>query len=144
MVLPQAKVGLVIAYAYLWRHESEAGIIEGRKDRPCAVILVIHQDDGEEMVTVAPITHTKPRQPECAMEIPPRVKRHLNLDGERSWIMLDDFNEFIWPGYDLRPLPHDPKRYDFGFLPPSFYREIVKRILELRRKGLVFSPLRRD
>jgi hypothetical protein len=47
------------------------------------------------------------------------VKRHLGLDDDPSWIVVSEGNEFLWPGYDLRKLPHSD-RYDYGFLPPRF------------------------
>ena len=93
-------------------------------------------------MTVAPITHAPPRDPAVAMEIPPKVKQHLGLDSERSWIVLDEFNEFAWPGFDLRPVPGKPGRYEYGFLPPALYRKIVERILELRRERRVFVSVR--
>ena len=31
----------MVRYAYLWTHEAEAGAEEGRKDRPCAVVLAV-------------------------------------------------------------------------------------------------------
>ncbi len=142
MALPEPQCGLVISYAYLWRRESEAGQTEGVKNRPCAIVLAVRREDGAPaIVTVAPITHTPPHDPAAAIEIPPRVKAHLGLDGERSWIVLNDFNEFAWPGFDLRPIPGKPGRYDYGFLPPGLYRSIAGRILELRQQGRVFiSP----
>ena len=144
MALPDPEVGLVISYSYLWRHESEAGQVEGRKERPCAIIIVLRKEDGADVVTVAPITHTPPRDPNVAIEIPLRVKRHLGLDSDRSWIVLNDFNEFIWPGYDLRRIPARAGRYDYGFLPPAFYAQLVTRALELRRTGEAFTMPRSD
>jgi hypothetical protein len=139
MALPEPQCGLVISYAYLWRRESEAGQTEGVKNRPCAIVLAVRREGGAPAaVTVAPITHTPPHDPAAAIEIPPKVKAHLGLDGERSWIVLDDFNEFAWPGFDLRPVPGKPGRYDYGFLPPALYRSIIGRILELRQQGRMF------
>ena len=151
MALPEPQGGLVVSYAYLWRHESEAGQIEGVKNRPCAIVLAVRREgvtpaqggaaagksDTLTIVTVAPITHTPPHDPNTAMEIPAKVKQHLGLDSERSWIILDEFNEFAWPGFDLRPIPGKPSRYHYGFLPPTMYRMIVERILELRRQRRV-------
>src|ERR1700733_12534941 len=106
MALPEPECGLVISYAYLWRHESEAGQTEGLKDRPCAIVLAVAGGGSDPVtVTVAPITHTPPHNPDLAIEIPLKVKLHLGLDGSRSWIKLDEFNEFAWPGFDLRPVP---------------------------------------
>jgi len=143
MALPEPECGLVISYSYLWKHESDAGQSEGVKDRPCAIVLAVGaKDHAVKMVTVAPITHTPPRDPALAIEIPPRVKLHLGLDAERSWIVLDEFNEFVWPGFDLRSVPGKPSCYDYGFLPPALFAKIVERILELRRSGRAVSSPR--
>ncbi|OQW68866.1 MAG: growth inhibitor PemK [Proteobacteria bacterium ST_bin11] len=134
MHLPDPESGLVISYSYLWRNEYEAEKVEGIKNRPCAIILVVKNEDESKKVTVAPITHTPPANPDLAIEIPAKVKSHLGLDCERSWIILDDFNEFAWPGYDLRTITGKPGSYDYGFLPPAFFKQIVSKILELRHK----------
>jgi hypothetical protein len=34
-------------------------------------------------------------------------------------VVLDEFNVFIWPGYDLRPIKNKYGRIDYGFLPPK-------------------------
>ena len=143
MGLPEPECGLVISYSYLWKHESDAGQTEGVKDRPCAIVLAIEGKDRQaKTVTVAPITHTPPRNPLLAIEIPPRVKQHLGLDAKPSWIVVDEFNEFVWPGFDLRPVPGNPSRYDYGFLPPALFATIIDRVLELRRTGRAVSSTR--
>ena len=92
----EPEAGLVISYSYLWKEEAERGQVEGGKDRPCAVILAIDHPDstaqGLKQVAVAPITHSPPYDPNVAVEIPPRVKQHLGLDSERSWVILDEVN----------------------------------------------------
>jgi hypothetical protein len=136
MALPEPECGLVISYSYLWRHESKAGQTEGVKNRPCAIVLAIDsKDSNAKTVTVVPITHTPPVDLALAIEIPPKVKQHLGLDIGRSWIVLDEFNEFAWPGFDLRSIPGKPSRYDYGFLPPALFAKIIARVLELRREG---------
>lgn len=140
MALPEPENGLVISYSYLWRNQYEAEKVEGLKNRPCAIILVVKNEEGYKRVTVAPITHTSPTDPEVAIEIPAKVKAHLGLDEERSWIILDDFNDFAWPGYDLRAISGKPGVYDYGFLPPAFFKQIVNRILELRHKMKNVTP----
>jgi hypothetical protein len=63
----------VIAYAYLWRHEHQAGNDEGLKDRPSVIVLAVEREaDGAMIVTVLPITHSAPTSPGAAVEIPPR------------------------------------------------------------------------
>jgi hypothetical protein len=140
MALPEPECGLVISYAYLWRHESDTGQAEGLKDRPCAIVLAVAGEGAEPVtVTVAPITHAAPHNPEVAIEIPAKVKRQLGLDDTRSWILLDEFNEFAWPGFDLRPIPGRHGQYAYGFLPPALFTRIVQRVLELRRTGKAIS-----
>jgi hypothetical protein len=140
MAVPEPECGLVISYSYLWRNEYEAEKFEGLKNRPCAIILVVRNEEGGNKVTVAPITHTKPVDPDAAIEIPAKVKAHLGLDSESSWIILDDFNEFVWPGYDLRTLAGKSGCYDYGFLPPVFFKQIVSKILALRHQAKRITP----
>lgn len=125
MPIPNPEPGLVISYAYLWRHEYRAGREEGQKDRPSVIVLAVEREaDGATVVTVLPITHSRPHDPASAVEIPLPVKRHLGLDDDPSWIIVDEGNEFFWPGYDLRKLPHRD-RYDYGFLPPRFFNQVL-------------------
>lgn len=144
MAIPTPEVGLVISYAYLWSEEAEAGQVEGRKDRPCAIVLVVERTEGAApMVAVVPITHSPHQNPAASIEIPISVKRHLGLDDLRSWIVVDEFNVFTWPGFDLRPLPGQRERYDYGFLPPALFKAVIQKFTELRRHGLT-GGVRRD
>lgn len=135
MRIPEPHVGLVISYSYLWRNESARGAVEGRKDRPCGVVLVTQQGSARQpVVTVAPITHSPPADPSVAIEIPRRVKQFLGLDTERSWIILDEFNEFAWPGFDLRPVSGSADTCVYGDLPPKLFEQIATRIGALKRE----------
>lgn len=127
MALPEPELGLVVSYAYLWRREHLAGRFEGRKDRPCAIVLAIDKGAKGRIVTVVPVTHSEPRDGSRAVELPPAVKRHLGLDAARSWVMLDEGNRFEWPGFDLRLAPGTNGRYDYGYLPPRLFAAIVTR-----------------
>lgn len=135
MALPDPVPGLVIGYAYLWRDEALRGLEEGRKDRPCAIVLSARNDDGRTVVTVAPVTHTPPAHPESAIELPADTKRRLGLDGARSWIIAADLNRFVWPGADLRPVRRGARDYAYGLLPPSTYRALRDRVLALAQTG---------
>lgn len=137
MSLPIPEPGLVISYAYLWRHEHNRGLEEGRKDRPCLIVLAVRKAGQKPpRVTVAAVTHSAPLAGACAIEIPARVKQHLGLDDERSWIILDEVNQFDWPGFDLRPLPGKGDRFAYGFIPPRLYDAARAMLLEAnaRRK----------
>ena len=128
MTLPKPEPGLVIRYSYLWRTEYLKGREEGVKDRPCAIILTTQMRSGETGVTVLPITHSEPVNAAHALEIPQIVKSRLGLDSTRSWVMLDESNEFTWPGPDLRLLPGgDLSTVAYGMLPPNFFNMLRNR-----------------
>ena len=134
MRLPRPVPGLVLRYAFLWRREFDVGRDEASKDRPCTVIMAAPTVEGGTQVYLLPVTHTQPSDLSLAIEIPPRVKQHLGLDDERSWIVLDEINDFLWPGYDLRPLPGGPpSRMAYGILPPRFFEAVRTAFLALAR-----------
>lgn len=135
MALPDPAPGLVIGYAYLWRNEARRGQQEGRKDRPCVIVLSVQNRDGRTVVTVAPITHTAPASPDIAVEIPVETKKRLGLDSARSWIIAADLNRFIWPGVDLRPTARGRYAYAHGLLPPALYAQVRDKVLALARTG---------
>lgn len=139
--LPEPKPGLVISYSYLWSEEAERGQVEGRKDRPCAIVLALAYPEAEggqlQRVAVVPITHSPPRDLNIAVEIPSRVKHHLGLDGERSWVILNELNVFTWPGFDLRPIRRGDARIDYGFLPPKLFDRLIEKFTELEESGQV-------
>ena len=137
MSLPAPCPGLVISYSYLWAREHGKGTEEGAKNRPCAIVAARQVIEGREVVTVVPITHTAPADPGDAIEIPPPLKAQLGLDAQRSWIVVTETNDFLWPGPDLWPRPGTkPSRFDYGMLPPRFFAHLRDRILQahLHRK----------
>ena len=131
MSFPEPVPGLVIRYSYLWRRDYEQGRDEGSKDRPCAIVMAVVDEDDEQDILVLAVTHTPPSDPADAIEIPPQTKRRLGLDFDRSWIVISEANEFVWPGPDLRPLPgHDESSIAYGVLPPRFFAYVRDRFLE--------------
>jgi hypothetical protein len=139
--LPKPVPGLLIRYGYLWREEHARGQEEGVKDRPCVVVLVTADEDGEQWVTVLPVTHAPPSVPELAVEIPAATKRRLGLDDERSWVVLSEGNRFLWPGPDLWPArPGDAATVAYGQLPYALFEEIRTKFItaiRARRASLV-------
>lgn len=131
MSFPEPYVGLVIRYSYLWKREFDAGREEGTKDRPCAIVMAVVDEDGDKDVLVLPITHSPPDDPVDAIEIPTATKSRLGLDGERSWIVITEANEFAWPGPDLRMVPgRDESTIAYGPLPPRFFAHVRDKFLE--------------
>lgn len=57
--------------------------------------------------------------------------------------MLDEVNQFTWPGYDIRPVPGTKDRFSYGFIPPRLYDAIIARILELAAMRRV-AEIKRD
>ncbi|OWK40983.1 hypothetical protein [Fimbriiglobus ruber] len=129
MAFPEPAPGLVVRYSYLWWREHERGREEGVKDRPCAVILAVADDQGRRVVTVLPITHTPPSGDAPAVEIPHATKQRLGLDVERSWVMLTEANRFVWPGPDLRMAEPGggPESAAYGLLPRALFKDITGR-----------------
>jgi hypothetical protein len=72
--------------------------------------------------------------PPRAVELPRAVKRHLGLDDDRSWIVVAEGNEFLWPGYDLRKIPNTD-RYDYGFLPPRLFNTVMRAFVAWSSTG---------
>jgi hypothetical protein len=124
VALPNPEPGLVVSFAYLWHSEYEQGRYEGVKYRPCVIVISVQALSGRHMVTVAPVTHSAPTRPDDAIEIPADTKRRLGLDDARSWVVVNEVNDFAWPGPDLLPTV-------YGFLPPGLYRRIRDRIKAL-------------
>jgi hypothetical protein len=87
-----------VTYAYLWLTEHRQGRKEGAKHRPCAIVVTAIDDEGDTIVTVAPITHAPPGQPDQAVELPLATKQRLGLDAKRSWVVVNEVNRFVCYG----------------------------------------------
>jgi len=135
VTLPEPRPGLVIRYGFLWSHEASQGALEASKDRPCAIVVATRkQPSGDIRVVVAPITHSPPDDVSASLEMSADICRALDLDDERHWLRFDELNSFIWPGYDLRPRPGRPLRYDYGMLPQALFERLRKGVLERQRE----------
>jgi len=133
VTLPAPQPGLVIRYGYLWAEDAARGREEGGKERPATVVLVLAQPvDAAPRVYVLPITHARPAKGVEALEIPPAVARKAGLDAARSWVVLSEFNEFVWPGFDLAFVPgREPRTVAYGYLTQGFFAKVRDRWLKL-------------
>jgi hypothetical protein len=137
------KPGFVIRYLYDWSIPGEPAPPMAEKERPAVIILAVMRDAERVLVRVTPITHRKPDDMTRAIEIPPLTKTRLALDGERSWVILDHMNEFVWPGPDVRPVPgREPATIYYGPLPPALYDAMKRKLLGLLRLGRAGARLR--
>jgi hypothetical protein len=126
---PAPRVGQIIRYAYLWKSEADEGLEEGLKDRPAVIVIAQRREGDEVRVVVAPITHTAPREPDSAIEVPTATCRRVGLDDERQWIVLGELNSFLWPGPDLRPVQGEgPESVIIGVLPAALSTLINERL----------------
>ena len=133
MSLPRPLPGLVIHYDYLWHADHVKGRETSGKDRPAAIIMAVDTPGTEvTRVYVLAITHSAPAPGIEALEIPAAVRRAEGLDAAPCWAILSEFNEFVWPGYDLQPVPgRNPKSIAYGFLTPGFFSTLRSRWLAL-------------
>ena len=133
MTYPVPLPGLVIRYSFLWSQEARSGATEGRKDRPCAIVVAMPRDPhGDMRVAVVPVTHTAPDDPATSIALPASVMTTLGLDAEPAWVRLDEVNVFAWPGYDLRPIA-GTDRIDYGPLPKPLFERIRHGVVALNR-----------
>ncbi len=142
MALPVPEPGLVISFNYLWRRERETGREHGRYPRPCAIVLAVRSSPGAPLTaTVVPITTKAPGPDQPAVEIPAAVKRHLGLDADiPSWAIVDEVNEFAWPGFDLEPDAQG--RIAYGHIPPRLYERIRTALLDAAKAQKLGRVLR--
>lgn len=136
------RLGEVIPFWYLWWREFERGEDAGRKLRPCVVVAVDAAIPDKPLLALLPLTHAPPDGRRTAVEIPAKVKAHLGLDSERSWVVCDEQNEFHWPGYDLGRTPDG--RSTFGGVPDKLLGLIVRAHREARLRGALRSASRDD
>jgi hypothetical protein len=143
MALPRPTPGMVVRYAYLWRHEKEKRRESGTKDRPCAIVTAVRKARSEVYVTVVPITHRPPDDASLAVRLPSGVKRHLGLDRAASWIVVSEVNRFRWPGPDIRPVAPEG-RFAYGTLPVEIFDEVRRKLLELYERRKLAMTTRQD
>lgn len=104
MPLPSPQRGSVINYRFLWKDENDSGQVEGLKARPC-LIVSINETTNEKVVRVVPISTRNPGLSRNFLEITTAWSIQ-GLSRYPSYLILDEINEFVWPGYDIEPLSH--------------------------------------
>jgi hypothetical protein len=131
---PAPQSGLVIRYDYLWIEEEKAGREEGGKDRPCAVVVAIPADARQPLrAIVCAITHAPPTSPGEKIAIPPRVKAHLGLDADQSWIAVGEVNIVDWDDPGIVPVASN--QWAYGMLPPALAKRVVDEVAAKSARG---------
>ncbi len=128
MIIPKPRPGLVFRYEYVWRRDALAGL-EAAKERPVCIVLAVTEAAGDTRVLIVPITHLSPVPGIPALEIPPKIKQALRMDGQRSWIILSEANIDTWPSPDMRPV-QGAGRFDYGLLPNAMVNRLRQIVLQ--------------
>lgn len=86
--------GDVIRYPYRWAAErDEDRSIEGSKERPCCLVLLVRDAAGRPTIFLAPIRSKPPRPGQKALNIPDTERRRAGLDRHAdAWIYVDEVN----------------------------------------------------
>ena len=92
-------------------------------------------------VRAAPTTRAAKDPAARRVELPGKVKRRLGLDEDASWIVLDEFNEFVWPGPAQRLVSRRaPGVWSYGVLPVEVFRAVRDRLRAVQWQRLVVRP----
>lgn len=141
----EPKPGVVIYYDFLWKEESGQGREQGRKDRPCAIVMTSEpQDDGSRKVILCPITHAPVVEGETGLPIPLAVAQHLGLDDEPQFIKTHQLNQIVWPDGALPygVVPNRQGDWTCGEIPQALGRAIFDQIRENAKARLLQSVVR--
>lgn len=142
---PPPRPGEVIRYAYLWTHEADTGAEEGRKDRPCAVVLALVRAGSATEVVVAPITSSAPASHADGVELSADTRRRLGLQEAPCWVVLTEVNRFAWPGPDLRPIEGSAgPSWTYGLLPARLIARIRDEVVGRARARMLRAVPRTD
>jgi hypothetical protein len=115
--------GDLLAYGFLWSHETDAGRDDPVKQRPCVVVLAVG-GGSNPLVTVAPVTSQRPQRDGAV------ALNAMALGIERpSWIIPWELNVFRWPGPDVGPAPRPAGAWwRLGALAPDLRRQLRERV----------------
>jgi len=127
--------GDVIEFSFLWKHERDAGLLEGVKDRRCVIVSIL--ENGRRVV-VMPITGTEPDHGNKV----PLPGGALGLARE-SWIVTSELNITLWPGHDLRPARRPSGAWwRYGRLSDALRKRVADATQALIRAGQVNAVTR--
>jgi hypothetical protein len=134
---------LIVRYDYVWHRRHQEGADTANKERPACVAVILEAAAERPLIMLLPITHTSPGPDEAGIELPARVKQHLGLDPEPSWVIVSECNLDGWPSPDLRQVPGQAGRFHYGHLPPRLFMTIRDAFVANYRARRV-SVVRRD
>ena len=140
-------VGHLIAYEYLWASQHQTRD-DGAKTYPAAIVMTRDDLAPFPLAYVLGISHKPPRADERALEVLSKLKRHLGMDDQPTWIYTDQINIFAWPGPDLRlaenlsSIPSARGNCVIGALPTDWFERLKSHLQESYRLKMV-NPIKR-
>ena len=125
------RAGDVLRYPYLWARQSTNGETEGRKPRPCAVVLSLQTGNEQTVLRLCAVTTQPPQKGVRAVEIPEIEKRRASLDGGlQLWVIVDEHNVDVFE-QSFYIEPHS----EIGAFSSAFTKNLqAEMILALRQR----------
>jgi hypothetical protein len=124
--------GSVVTYPYLWLRQSLAGETEGRKERPCCLLLAIETPATQEHhLMLLAISSQKPSPDQEAIEVPAIERRRAGLSRyPGAWIVTSEFN------YDIaeRSFYYDPSLPVLGRFSAEFLKLVAQTVQSRRAR----------
>ena len=126
------SAGHVLRYPYLWARQAQTGETEGRKSRPCAVILSISAKPGQTELRLCAITSQPPHANSRAVIVPAIEKRRAGLDtGMDLWVILDEHNVDVFEqSYYVEP------NSQIGVFSSAFTKALQTQMIEVLQARL--------
>lgn len=134
------KAGDVLRYPYLWARQAGHGETEGRKTRPCAVILSLKAGGGQTELRLCAVTTQPPQTDTHAVEVPEIEKRRAGLDSNVPlWVIVDEHNLDVFEqSFYIEPRSH------IGAFSNSFTKVLQKEMVSALRQRNSKAVSRRD
>jgi hypothetical protein len=126
------KAGDVLRYPYLWARQAGRGETEGRKTRPCAVILALRTGSGQTELRLCAVTTQPPQTGTHAVEVPEIERRRAGLDvGLPLWVIVDEHNVDVFEqSFYIEP------QSQIGTFSSAFTKDLqAEMILALRQRN---------
>ena len=92
------RTGQLIWYPYLWARQQAAGETEGRKDRPCCMLLPVQKAGSKETVLyLLAVSTVPPTNRDDAIEVPEIERRRGGLSEwkARCWVYVNEYNRDV-------------------------------------------------
>lgn len=134
------KAGDVLRYPYLWARQARAGETEGRKPRPCAVVLAVTNHTDKTHFRLCAITTQNPIEGTLAVAVPDTEKRRAGLDRQIPlWVVIDEHNVDVFEmSYHIEP------QSQMGVFSAAFTKELQRQMIAALQSRVAQSIRRSD